>query len=317
MSKHWPSKERGDRPEAGASSPPRLPLASAVAAAQVLGSGSAATQRRRAILAWSALACGAVIYLLPVLLMVVGSFKPDERVLSEAASWRGLVPYEASLDNYRDVFARVAFTRFMFNSLLITGLTTVLGLLVNSMLGYALARLHWRGRQTVQLLILALLVIPFEAIAVPLFVMMVHAGWTNTYHVQIVPFIANPFSIVLFATFFAELPRELEEAARLDGCSTWGIYWRIAVPLSLPAFASVAILSFLLHWGAYLWPLMVTRGPEVRPLPVAIGFFTHEQPVRWGDILAFATMMVLPVVIVFITFQRAFVRGLSAGAIKG
>lgn len=273
--------------------------------------------RRRRLLHHAALAAAALLYLAPVLFMVVASLKPDARVLADGGSWRAFVPLEATVANYRAVLGGTGFLRFLFNSLLITGCSVGSGLVVNSMCGFALARLSWRGRDTILLLVLALMVIPFEAIAIPLFVLMVHAGWTDSYHVQIVPFIANPFAISLFYTFFRALPPALDEAARIDGCSTWGVYWRIAVPLSLPAFASVGILSFLLQWGSYLWPLLVTIGETYRPLPVAMGLYPAQHPVPWGDVMAFGTLMVLPVVIVFLVFQRAFVRGLSAAAVKG
>lgn len=274
-------------------------------------------RRGTAVLHHLALGLAAVVYLAPVLFMVVASLKPSARVLADGASWRAFVPQDATTANYAAVLGESGFPGYLFNSLVITCGTVALGLVVNSMCGFALARLSWRGRDTIMLLVLALLVIPFEAIAIPLFVLAAHGGVTDGYAVQIAPFIANPFAIALFTTFFRALPAELDEAARIDGCSTWGIYWRIALPLSLPALASVGILTFLLQWGNYLWPLLVTTGPEVRPLPLAMGIYPAQHPVPWGEVMAFGTLMVLPVVIVFLAFQRAFVRGLSAAALKG
>ena len=264
-----------------------------------------------------ALGLAALLYLAPVGFMLVASFKPSARVLADGASWRAFVPLDATVANYAAVLGSSGFPRFLVNSLVITGSTVALGLVVNSMCGFALARLSWRGRDTILLVVLALLVIPFEAIAIPLFVLAAHGGATDGYLVQIAPFVANPFAIALFTTFFRALPRELDEAARIDGCSSWGLYWRIALPLSLPALASVGILTFLLQWGSYLWPLLVTTGPDYRPLPVAIGIYPAQHPVPWGEVMAFGTLMVLPVLVVFLLFQRAFVRGLSAAALKG
>jgi len=146
---------------------------------------------------------------------------------------------------------------------------------------------------------------------------MIHLGWTNSYQAQIVPFIANPFAVFLFYTFFNSLPRELDEAARMDRANPFQIYFHVIVPLSKPAFASVAILTFLLHWGFFLWPLMVTRGPDFQPLPVALGYFSANKPVQWGDIMAFGSLMVLPVLVVFLIFQRGFVRGIAMSGTKG
>lgn len=259
----------------------------------------------------------ALLFLAPVLMMLVGSLKPDQRVLVEAGSLAAFVPADVSLQNYADVFARSDFLRFLANSLLITGTIVVTGLLVNSLAAYAFARLQWRGRDLLFNLVLALMILPLEAIAVPLFYQVAVLGLRDTYAAQILPFVANAFAIYLFYSFFIGLPRELEEAARLDGASTLRIFFTIIVPNSKPVFASVAILTFLLWWGSYLWPLMVTIGPEVRPLPVAIASFYTLPPLQWGDILAFGVMMVAPVLLVFLLFQRWFVRGVTASAIKG
>ncbi|UHD18584.1 carbohydrate ABC transporter permease [Thiocapsa bogorovii] len=259
----------------------------------------------------------ALLFLAPLAMMLAGSLKPNERVLVEAGTLSAFVPVGASLDNYRAVFERTDFLRFLFNSIFITGTVVVAGLLVNALAAYAFARLQWRGRDLLFNLVIALMILPFEAIAVPLFYGVSILGLRDTYIAQILPFIANAFSIYLFYSFFIGLPRELEEAASLDGASTLRIFFAVIVPNSKPAFASVAILSFLTWWGSYLWPLLVTIGPEVRPLPVAIASFYTLPPLQWGDILAFGTLMVMPVLAVFLMFQRWFVRGVASSAIKG
>ena len=269
------------------------------------------------LLSYAGLLAAAGFFLLPILFLLAGSLKPDARVLAEAGSLAALWPAEASLQNYRDVFERVDFGRYLVNSLLITGCVVAGGLVVNAMAGYAFARLRWRGRDALLALVLALLILPFEAIAVPLFFQVTWFGWRDGYTAQIVPFIANAFSIYLFHTFFLGLPRELEEAARLDGAGTWRILWSVIVPNSRPVFATVAILTFLTQWGSFLWPLMVTAGERVRPLPVAVAAFHTLPPLQWGDIFAFGVMMVAPVVVLFLLFQRWFVRGVAAAGVKG
>jgi multiple sugar transport system permease protein len=257
----------------------------------------------------------AIAFVMPVLIMATGSIKDDARVLPEAGSMSGLVPTDPTLENYVDVFERVAFARFFLNSLLITAAVTLLGLAVNSAAGYALARLEWRGRDALMALVVALLVVPFEAIAVPLFYGASVLGLRDTYVVQIVPFIANPFVIYLFYSYFLGLPRELEEAARLDGAGTWRTFARIIVPMSAPAYGASAVLVVLMQWGSYLWPLLVTSGPEVRPLPVAIAAFYTLPPLQWGDILAFGAMMAAPVIVAFLLLQRWIVRGVAFGGV--
>ncbi len=258
-----------------------------------------------------------LLFLVPLIMMLAGSFKPDARVLMEAGSLRGYLPSDMNLQNYHDVFERVPFIRYLFNSVLITSSIVLVGLLVNSLAGYALARLQWPGRDRILLLVIALMIIPLEAIAVPLFYEVTLLGWRNTYLVQIIPFIANAFSIYLFYAFFLGLPRELEEAARIDGAGPWRIYFSIVVPNAKPVFATVAILTFLTQWGSFLWPLMVTHSENVRPLPLGIAAFYTLPPLQWGDIFAFGVMMVTPVLLIFLFFQRWFVKGVVTTGVKG
>ncbi|GAA3110103.1 carbohydrate ABC transporter permease [Streptomyces rectiviolaceus] len=264
------------------------------------------------------LICGlvALVMLLPLVFMFAGALKPNADVLADGGSWRALIPLDPTLDNFTSAWERSNFGRLLLNSLVVCGATVALGLVVNSMFGYALARLRWTGRNIVLAAVVALIIIPFEALAIPLLLMMTELGWLDTYQAQIVPFIANPFFIYLFYSFFLALPRELEEAARVDGAGPWRTFRSIIVPLSKPAYASVAILSFLMTWGQLLWPVMATRSEDVRPLPVGMSVFQTLPPLQWGDIMAFATMMTVPTLVVFLIFQRAFVQGVAAQAVK-
>jgi multiple sugar transport system permease protein len=259
----------------------------------------------------------AAIFAAPIVFMLVASLKPDDLVLMQAGTLQGFIPTPASLKNYVDVFDRVNFGQFFFNSLAIASMVVFIGAIVNSLAGYALARLRWQGRNTLLIIVLALMIIPFEAIAVPLFFQVTLLGWRNTYLAQILPFIANAFSIYLFYTFFISLPKELEEAARIDGASILRTFWEIIVPISQPVFATVAILTFLTQWGSFLWPLMVTIDERVRPLPVAIAAFQTLPPIQWGDLMSFGVMMVAPILILFLLFQKWFVAGIASTGTKG
>ncbi len=219
--------------------------------------------------------------------------------------------------NYRDVFTQMPFRRFILNSVWIVGTIVILGLALNSLIAYALARLRFTGRNILLSIIIALIIIPLEAVVVPLLLIVNRFGWLESYHVQIIPFIADPFSIFLFYQFFIGLPKDMEEAALVDGASLFGIYWRIILPLSRPVFATVAILQFLLHWNDFLWPLMVTRAETYRPLMVAIQQFFSQDPKLWGDIMAFASMITIPVLIVFLLFQKWFVQSVATTGVKG
>lgn len=261
----------------------------------------------------------AFFFLFPIIFMLVSSIKANEsQIIRDMSRLTAFVPYgELGLKNYRDVFDQMPFGRFMFNSVFIVGSTVLGGLLVNSLIAYALARLRFKGRQFVLALIIALIIIPLEAVVIPLLLMVNRFGWLDSYQVQIIPFIADAFSVFLFYQFFIGLPKDLDEAALVDGASPFRIYWNIILPLSRPIFATVAILQFLTRWGDFLWPLMVTRGFEYRPLPVAIQQFFSQDPKVWGDIFAFASMITIPVLAVFLLFQKWFVQSVATSGIKG
>jgi multiple sugar transport system permease protein len=258
------------------------------------------------------------LFLFPLIYMFASSFKPDDQVLTNSQSLEAFLPIPFNgLENYADAFERAEFGRVFLNSLIISAGIVGLGLIVNSLCGYALARLDFPGRKLLVGLVIALIIIPFEALAVPLLFMGAEVNWLDTYQIQILPFIANPLFIFLFYTFFLGLPRSLEEAARIDGAGPFQVFWRVAAPLAKPAYATVAILSFLFSWAQFLWPSIVTRGVDVRPLPVGIGVFQVTPPISWGDIMAYTVMMTLPLLIIFLIFQRQFVQGVASSGVKG
>ena len=269
------------------------------------------------IITYSFLIGFAFFFLFPLIYMISTSLNPNEmNILKTMGSPKAFFPSNISLKNYMDVFKRMPFGRFMINSIIVVTSTVILGIFVNSMAAFALARFTWRGRGLLISFIIALMIIPFEAIAIPLLLIVNRFGWLDSYHVQIIPFIVNPFYLFLFYQFFIGLPKELEESALIDGASWFKIYWSISIPLSKPIIASVAILHFLQHWGFFLWPLMVTRGYEYRPLPVAMQVFFGQYPRNWGDIMSFATMMTLPVILLFIFLQKQYVNTVKTAGIK-
>lgn len=260
----------------------------------------------------------AVIMFAPIYYLLIGSLKPSADVLDGFA---GFLPVNLSFDNYAGVFAALSsdatgyFWQFFINSFAISAVVVVAGLVVNSMAGYAFARLEWVGRDKVFILIVLLVIVPFESVAIPLMSLM--QGQRDTLFVQMIPFIANAFSVFLFYTFFLNLPKSMEEAARLDGLGSWGTFVRIVVPNAKPVFATVAILTFLSSWGQYLWPSLVTSDPGVRPLPLEMSVFSAQVPPDWGQVFAFGTLLVLPVLVVFLIFQRYFIQSVAGSAVKG
>ena len=268
-----------------------------------------------------------LVFGLPLLFMLVSSFKPDLQIFSDLGSLNAFLPTgNLSLDNYTGVFDRVPFSQFMINSVMISVVTVVLGVVVNSMAAFALARIKFRGSGAVLGLILATLIVPFETLALPLLWWSnklpfvgpdgISEGWLDTYQVQIIPFIANAFSIFLFYQYFDSIPKELDEAAKVDGAGWFRIYRSIVMPLSGPAVATVAILTFLPTWNQYLWPLMAVQTEELRPVMVGIDYF-KQLNTSWGQIMAYASMITAPVLILFIAFQRAFINSIASSGVKG
>jgi multiple sugar transport system permease protein len=273
----------------------------------------------------------AVFFAFPLVFMFVSSFKPDDQIFADLSSLKAFLPVgNISLDNYTGVFQTVPAARFLINSVLITAVTVLLGLLVNSMAAFALSRMHWRGKTIVLAAIIATLVVPFETFALPMvwwvnklpwlviqdFIPLYSVGWLDTYRVQIIPFIANAFAIYLFYSYFQSIPKDLDEAARVDGAGWFRIYRSIIMPLAGPASATVAILTFLPAWNSYLWPLMVVQTENLRPAMVGLSYF-QQLNVLWGQIMAYSTLITIPVLAFFLVFQRAFVSSIASAGVKG
>lgn len=255
----------------------------------------------------------------PILFMLVSSFKPYGQLLRDTASVRAILPVGAlSFENYRELFAFIPVGRFLFNSIFVTAVTVAAGLLVNSLAGFALARLRWKGRRYVLAVILALIIIPFETVAIPLLLLVNNlpwlsfegftVGWFNSYHVQIVPFIANALGIFLFVQFFKELPNEFFDAARIDGANWWQVFRWIVVPLSGPVYSTAAILQLLAMWNQYLWPSLVIQTDTYRPVMVGFGYVYGFS----GVSMAYLVIATLPPLLLFFLFQKNFIKSLGA-----
>lgn len=258
--------------------------------------------------------------LIPLSMMVTLSLNPsEENILINMGTIHAFIPETVSLQNYKEVLndPYQPFIRYLLNTLLVVFCTVGAGIFVNSAAAFALAWGKGGYRKIYLMIIIAVFVIPGEALTIPLLLVVSKLGWIDSYQVQIVPFIASTFSIFLFYQFFSKLPQEIIEAARIDGARLFQIYFRIAFPLSTPVIATVSILGFLDAWNSYLWPLMVTRGTEFRPLGVAMAAFFGTQQAYWGNIMAFAVLMTLPIIIVFLVFQKYFVASVVGSGVKG
>jgi multiple sugar transport system permease protein len=264
----------------------------------------------------------AVFVLAPLFLLFATSLKADQQQIlrdfgNANAFW--VSPWDMSLDNFRNVLGNTVFPilQYMKNSAIIVTCIVVIGIFVNSLAAFALARMNFKGRNLIVLFIITLIIVPSESVAIPLLLMMTKVGWVDTLRAQIVPFIAHPFSIFLFYQFFAAIPKDLDEAAYVDGASRWRIYWSVIMPLSLPTIATVAILQSLEYWNAFLWPLMVTRSNAVRPVSLALAQFFGTPPPIWGEVMAFSVLMSLPILVIYLAFQRWFIQSAIGSGIKG
>jgi multiple sugar transport system permease protein len=272
------------------------------------------------------------VFIFPILFMVVSSFKgSNDAIFSDLRSFRAFLPVgDLTLDNYASVFSKSQFGRFLFNSIFMSAIAIGLGVFINSMAAYALSRLRWKGQNLVLAAIIATLIIPFETIVIPLLLLVSKLpnfgltseglaftqGWLNSYQVQIIPFITSAFSIFLFYQFFKEIPVELDEAALVDGAGKFTIYRAIILPNAGPVIATVAIFTFLGSWNSFLWPTMVVQSEDIRPVMIGMQYF-FQQNTQWGEVMAYATMVTLPVLGLFMAFQRSFVQSITSSGVKG
>ena len=207
-----------------------------------------------------------------------------------------------------------------------TGVTVLLCLFVCSLAAFAFVFVDWGGKTIIFSVLLATLIIPYETIFIPLLLMAsqlpwigadgFQLGWLNSYRVQIVPFIADALSIFLFVQFFKDLPKELIEASRVEGASWWTIYRKVVMPLSGPVIATAAILKFLFMYNQYLWPLMVVQEEGIRPVMVGLGYFTDQLNVPWGEVMAYLTIITIPVLAFSLALQRVFIASVASTGVK-
>ena len=276
---------------------------------------------------YALLILGAVIFIFPLLFMVMSSLKPGPQLLADTSSLRAFLPVgDISLDNYVAAFRRAPVATLIFNSVFVTLTTVGLSLFVCSLGAFAFVFLNWRGRDLVLAVIIATLIVPFETIAIPMLIVVnnlpwlsaegVTMGWLNSYRVQIVPVVADGLTIFLFVQFFKDLPRELIEAARVEGASWFQIYRKVVMPLSGPVLATAAILKFLAMYNQYLWPLMVTQAEGYRPVMVGLQYFFQLNPV-WGELMAYLSVITVPVLAFYLFLQRAFIASIASTGVKG
>ena len=263
---------------------------------------------------YGALLLGAFIALFPMFWMVSASLMPTGQANSYPPR---LLPDHPTLEHYRDVFTRLSMGRYLLNSGGIAITVTVISLFINSMAGYAFAKLRFRGRDTIFRVLSAGLVIPVQVAMLPLFLLMKSLGLINTYWGVVIPTLASIFGIFLIRQYAMSIPDDLLDAARIDGASEARIYRSMVLPVITPILATLAIWTFLTTWNDFMWPLIVLSDEERYTLPVALASLVGEHVQDTELMMAGSVLTVLPVVIVFLVLQRYYIQGVMAGSVKG
>lgn len=259
---------------------------------------------------------GALVMLIPFAWMLSTSLKPSGALLTLPPR---LVPEEPTLDAYRGVMQAFPMARVFLNSVVVALGTTAGQLVMASMSGYAFARFRFPGRNVLFYLYLATLMVPFAVTVTPLFIIVTELGWTNSYAGLIVPPMFSAFGTFLMRQFFLSLPRELEEAATIDGASTFGTFVRVIVPISGPAFATLGIFSFMQSWNNFLWPLLIVSERDFMTLPLALSTLQGLYPgqTEWNLVMAGTVISIVPMILVFLLAQRWVIEGVTASGLKG
>jgi multiple sugar transport system permease protein len=256
-----------------------------------------------------------ILFVLPVVLIFLTALKPD----SEIIHFNSIFPHHWTLDNFREIFSRpeeIPIFRWLFNSIFISGSVTILVLAVDSLAAFALARLNLPGGKMIYGLVIATMMVPGQVLLVPVYLILNKLGWLDTPAALIVPAGAGAFGVFLLTQFFKGIPRELEEAAAIDGCNKLHVYWYIMLPLAAPALAVLAILTFIGSWNDFLGPLVFLDSVDKYTLPVGVSLFQSAYANEYGLTLAASVICTLPVILIFLLFNRHIIKGISMAGLK-
>ncbi|NPV08526.1 MAG: carbohydrate ABC transporter permease [Anaerolineae bacterium] len=254
-----------------------------------------------------------LVSILPLLWMLSTSLKRSNELYVFPPQF---IPAEPTLANYLEL-ARFGILTSLRNSAIVATSVTLIVVFTSALAGYAFAKLSLPAGELLFILVLSGLMVPWEVIVIPLFIFVARLGWSNTFHGIILPMCASPFGVFVMRQFMLSMPSELLDAARIDGASEYGIFSRIVLPLTKPALAALSTLVFLGAWNNFLWPLLTTSRTDMRVLPVAIALFKQEFTASYGPMMAAATVGFLPMLILYLAFQRYFVQGITLSGLKG
>lgn len=256
-----------------------------------------------------------ILFFLPFLWMVSTSLKIDRQIFIYPPNW---IPNPITLTHYKEALNSFSFITYFFNTLFYVGACIIGTVLSCSLVAYSLSCIRWLGREALFYFTIATLMIPYIVTMIPLFMIFKNLGWIGTYKPLIIPaYFGHPFYIFLLRQFLRTMPKDLFDAARIDGCSEFRIYWNIVIPLIKPALAAIALFQFMFRWNDFLGPLIYLNDEAKFPLSLALQHFQTLHTVEWGNLMAASTLIVLPVLIVFFFTQRTFIEGIKLSGIKG
>ena len=278
------------------------------------GSGMVGTSQGNRWWLYAILVVALVAVVAPFAWMVLGSFKGEGELRQVPPTW---LPQHASLDNYTQLFSKLNFGQYFTNSIVVAVVVTAGNLIFCSMLGYALAMLDFKGKRVIFVAVMTTLMIPGVVTFVPLFVLVANAGLVDTIPGLFLPFLVSPFGVFLMRQFILGLPKDLLDASRVDGAGELRIFFRIILPLCGPALATLGILTFLGSWNNFLWPLVVAHSDDHYTLPVVLALYsTGQNSTNYGLLLAGATVVIIPILVVFLVFQKRFIEGIATTGLK-
>lgn len=257
---------------------------------------------------------GSFLMLLPFIWMISTSLKTSGEVTAMPPVW---IPEDLKWKNYSEAWSMAPFARYTLNSIIVTVLSTIGELLTTILAAYAFSKLQFWGRDVVFSILLGTMMVPGEVLLIPNFVTLSELGWINKYEALIIPWLASIFSIFLLRQFFLGIPKELSYAAKIDGCRDFRFLWTIMVPLAKPALITIVILKAIGSWNSFLWPLIVTQSKEMRTLPVGLTNFSTEAGTVYELLMAASTMIILPMIILYIILQKYIIEGVVKAGIKG
>lgn len=270
------------------------------------------------VLKYAGLILAAFIILMPILWFITSSFRTNDEVFANINpfSLKKMFFGNYSLDNYHTIFTKYDFTQTVTNTLVICFLTIAIGIVVCSMAGYALAKMKFHGRNLVFALVLFAIMVPFDAIAIPLYTIITKLGWVDTYQAIVLPAVANGMTIFMFRQSFRDINDSLLEAARIDGAGEFRTFWQIVMPISLPSVISGSLVMFTAQWNAFMWPLLVARSDKLKMLQVALADFQLENGTMWSELFAGITISMLIPCMILIPFQKYYIRGIGSSGMK-